>query len=195
MYKKLFNILSKAKTQKAKHILIQAFFSTTIFIFLSTAQAHENVVVVPLNGDDVLLPLDLSPTARISRVSPIIVNYIVNTFTVTDRVTQLVWQRSDDDQPRTWNEAWDYCANLNILGNTDWRLPNVTELQSLIDYSLEDGPMISFVFDNTKSSGYWTATNSVLSFPPAQNAWIVRFQDGLILPSSANNVRFVRCVI
>ena len=35
-------------------------------------------------------------------------------------------------QPSTWEEAVQYCANLTELGYSDWRLPTVDELRTLI---------------------------------------------------------------
>lgn len=39
---------------------------------------------------------------------------------------------------RAWSNAVDYCNGMNAgagtHGYTDWRLPNVREMQSLVDY-------------------------------------------------------------
>ena len=62
--------------------------------------------------------------------------------TVTDEQTGLMWAKNADlaGGALTWNDAIDFANSLS-LGNegcgsnyTDWRLPNVKELQSLIDY-------------------------------------------------------------
>ena len=55
--------------------------------------------------------------------------------TVTDLNTGLVWQKSPDFQTlRTWNQAVTYAASLVLAGKSDWRLPTVKELYSLIDF-------------------------------------------------------------
>ena len=37
-----------------------------------------------------------------------------------------------------WQDALNSCKNLDFAGYTDWRLPNVRELLSLIDYGSHD---------------------------------------------------------
>ena len=73
--------------------------------------------------------------------------YGVNAFvnngdgTITDTATGLMWAQDDSgtDAPEglTWEEALVYVEEQNAagyLGYSDWRLPNVKELQSLVDY-------------------------------------------------------------
>ena len=55
--------------------------------------------------------------------------------TVSDALTGLVWQQADDGQTRDWPGALAYCESLILAGQDDWRLPNVKELQSIVDYS------------------------------------------------------------
>jgi len=67
--------------------------------------------------------------------------------TVTDTCTGLMWQKetadvsgdgkSDDADQLYWQDALKYCENLSFGGHTDWRLPNVRELASIIDYGRE----------------------------------------------------------
>jgi hypothetical protein len=56
--------------------------------------------------------------------------------TVTDRLTGLMWAQ-DVQQIQglmDWDSALIKCNGLVLAGYTDWRLPNIRELQSLIDY-------------------------------------------------------------
>ena len=64
--------------------------------------------------------------------------------TVTDTCTRLMWQqdtadvngdglRNEGDQP-PWCSALAYCEDLELAGHDDWRLPNITELQSIVDH-------------------------------------------------------------
>lgn len=55
--------------------------------------------------------------------------------TISDLATGLMWQMADDGQTRDWEEALDYSEELTLAGYTDWRLPNVKELQSIVDYT------------------------------------------------------------
>ncbi|MEA2029129.1 MAG: DUF1566 domain-containing protein [Campylobacterota bacterium] len=67
--------------------------------------------------------------------------------TVTDNVTSLVWQQSPDttgdgvidaSDKLTQSAAVSYCANLTLGGQSDWRLPDIKTLYSLMDFSGED---------------------------------------------------------
>ena len=55
--------------------------------------------------------------------------------TVDDRTTDLEWQKVDDGQRRNWRQALAYCQGLSLGGHHDWRLPNVKELETIVDYN------------------------------------------------------------
>lgn len=58
--------------------------------------------------------------------------------TVLDRATGLVWSREDSGKAMDWKQALAWVAGMNArrhLGFDDWRLPDVKELQSLVDYT------------------------------------------------------------
>ncbi len=79
--------------------------------------------------------------------------------TVVDEATGLQWQRVGGDYPATWSDAHAYVADLNahgFAGASDWRLPTVDELVSL----LERPPVmrdfcLPQVFDPSRST-LWT---------------------------------------
>jgi serine/threonine-protein kinase len=55
--------------------------------------------------------------------------------TVTDRDTDLVWQKGQAPERMTWSEAQRYILQLNqedFAGHSDWRLPTHQELSTLI---------------------------------------------------------------
>lgn len=54
-----------------------------------------------------------------------------STTTVGDPTTYLVWQKTDDNNKRNWNEAITYCDNLTLNGYNNWRLPSRDELKAL----------------------------------------------------------------
>jgi len=54
--------------------------------------------------------------------------------TITDISTGLMWQKTSSSG-KTWEGALAYCEGLNLGSNTDWRLPTIKELRSLVDYS------------------------------------------------------------
>jgi serine/threonine protein kinase len=69
------------------------------------------------------------------------VRYVTNDFqangngTVADKATGLLWQQEGSVFPVTWQEAHGYIAQLNqkdFCGYSDWRLPTVDELMTLL---------------------------------------------------------------
>ena len=89
--------------------------------------------------------------------------YGVNDFenngdgTVTDHATGLMWSQADKGEGLLWADALAYAENSELAGYDDWRLPNVKELQSIVDYSYSPtatdpdavGPAIDPIFDCT----------------------------------------------
>ena len=70
--------------------------------------------------------------------------YGVNSFTnngdgtITDLSTGLMWARTDNGSGLLWSNAlaWVQARNAaNYLGHSDWRMPNVKELQGIVNYS------------------------------------------------------------
>ena len=138
--------------------------------------------------------------------------------TVTDLNTGLVWEKlSDDgtvhdrDNLYTWADAFAvHVAALNFTnfaGHRDWRLPNVRELESIVNYQASN-PIVSSAFNTNCAPGcsattcsctalgnYWSSTSSVSS--PAR-AWFVSFRYGTVdafSPSgSKSSAAFVRAV-
>ncbi len=55
--------------------------------------------------------------------------------TITDNATGLMWIQNDNGTGVVWKDALSYAENLTYAGYSDWRLPDVKELQSIVDYS------------------------------------------------------------
>jgi alpha-tubulin suppressor-like RCC1 family protein/formylglycine-generating enzyme required for sulfatase activity len=116
--------------------------------------------------------------------------------TVRDDLTGLIWQRSQSaNSSNTWADANDYCAALTTGNQVDWRLPNVQELRSLVDYGRSDPAIDLDVFPGTASKRYWTS----LTIPnAADRAFTVNFDTGQDWfrdknPTAPSN-EYVRCV-
>ncbi len=146
--------------------------------------------------------------------------------TITDKVTGLMWEKKSDDgglhdkdNAYPWSSSgtdtiWDWLDDVNAEGgkgfarHRDWRIPNVRELQSIVDYEIASpGPTVASAFNTncingstvftgscTAAAVYWSSStyvgNSVL-------AWVVDFTGGSVLNGDLvgkNNARRVRAV-
>ncbi|MBI5192612.1 MAG: DUF1566 domain-containing protein, partial [Nitrospirae bacterium] len=111
--------------------------------------------------------------------------------TVTDNLTGLIWTQ-DGNAPgpatcstavwKTWQDALNYVACLNTnsyLGYSDWRLPNVNELRSMMHVGQSDSSvwLNSQGFNNVQSITYWSSSSSA-SYP--SNAWVVGLWVGYV---------------
>ncbi len=130
-------------------------------------------------------------------------SYGVNDFvdnndgTVTDNATGLMWQQADSEIGLDWPAALEYAKNATIGGYSDWRLPNVKELQSIVDYTRSPsasnadnlGPAIDTDYFQTTElpSGttnyspdygyFWTSTSAYFGGDSSEYyyAWYVAF--------------------
>ncbi|MGR5500523.1 DUF1566 domain-containing protein [Vibrio sp. DNB22_10_4] len=68
--------------------------------------------------------------------------------TVTDKATGLTWQQGDSQQGMDWFSGIQYCENLELAGKSDWRMPNIKELQSIVDYSRSPDTTSSAAIDS-----------------------------------------------
>ena len=127
--------------------------------------------------------------------------------TITDKSTGLVWEKLTGDEKihdvrnlYTWSEAFAKIAALNktpcFAGHCDWRLPNINELRTLVDYGRVN-PAIDPEFNNppmdsfTQSSIYWSSTTA--QGAPGE-AWFVLFIEGHVSPDDKSFSYYVRAV-
>ena len=57
-----------------------------------------------------------------------------NNGTISDKATGLMWTQTDSGKGLNWQQALKYAEDSTFAGYSDWRLPNVKELQSIVDY-------------------------------------------------------------
>jgi len=83
---------------------------------------------------------------------------------ITDSNTKLQWQDQylDAQKDLNWTQALDYCEALSLDNHSDWRLPNINELESIMDRTV-----IPSVDTNTFTTikklltiVYWSSTSS-----------------------------------
>jgi len=118
--------------------------------------------------------------------------FVATNGTVADTLTTLEWQQVDDDAYRTQDVARTYCNGLTLGGSSDWRLPTVKELLTLVNHELTpSSPSIEPVFTGTDNEVYWSTTPLAGS---ASKAWGVFFGPGEATNGSVSNAARVRCV-
>lgn len=123
--------------------------------------------------------------------------------TVTDASTGLMWmqcslgQSGEDCSQSTatthnWQEALAQAINTNYAGHSDWRLPNIRELLSLVEVSCYL-PSINITFfpNRLGSRPYWSS--SILA-SDANKAWSVNFGSGNASSNYRDDNRYVRLV-
>jgi hypothetical protein len=121
--------------------------------------------------------------------------------TVTDNNTGLMWIKDHDamgtvggvdwSSPMTWDDAIDNCEALDYAGHTDWRLPNIKELMSIVDYEVYSPAINQTYFPNAQSGVYWSGTTYA---DWTDGAWDVGFGDGYVGVDVKGGVGYVRPV-
>ncbi len=114
--------------------------------------------------------------------------------TVTDTKTGLMWKRCGEGQ--VWNSVTDGCDGsivgytwkaaleqvqaINNMGGfagyTDWHLPNVKELQSIVERQCYSPAINLTIFPNT-SNTFWTSS-IILGYGSRYQASIIEFSNG-----------------
>jgi hypothetical protein len=172
--------------------LFSGFFGVLLLLTPLTVLAQTKVVVIPLEAEHTgpLAPVPktgqtLSMGERddgalqkgVQWPSP---RFIDNgNGTVADKLTGLIWLRNANRfGPKSWPEALSDCNGLSAgsSGLTDgskvgdWRLPNIRELLSLVDYG-KTGPCLpeGHPFDGVNSNAYWSSTYR------DYDSWVVSF--------------------
>jgi hypothetical protein len=107
---------------------------------------------------------------------------------VTDSVTGLIWLKNAGCfSPVTWFDA---LAQVNALGSGacgladasapgEWRLPNINELESLVDVSASNPALTpGNPFTGISPAIYWSSTSYFGGESGSSNAWAIRLSDG-----------------
>lgn len=112
--------------------------------------------------------------------------------TISDSVTGLMWQKTNGGG-MNWEAALTYCEGLGLAGHSDWRLPNIKDLASIVDYTKSSPAIDTSYFPGTSQVYYWTSTTNV---PYPVGAWAVDFMNGWVfwLEKVEDSIIDVRCV-
>ncbi|WP_298221036.1 DUF1566 domain-containing protein [Flavobacterium sp.] len=111
--------------------------------------------------------------------------------TITDNLTQLIWQKTPNSTAQTWENALVYADNLSLANASDWRLPNIKELQSLNDESRTNPSTNTVFFPAIGVHNYWSST----SLPnQTTKAWYWNTQFGITTYDVKSNTNYVICV-
>jgi hypothetical protein len=96
--------------------------------------------------------------------------------TITDTLLNLMWSKATlSDKCIKHAAAEKICAELDLAGHADWRLPTVEELFALADRTQKEPAIDTEAFPATKSDWYWSSTIS--AWAPSC-AWFVYFDLG-----------------
>jgi len=117
--------------------------------------------------------------------------------TISDLSTGLMWAKDgngpgcNNGETLVWEDAVDFAEALEFAGYDDWYLPEIKELETIVDYSAVEPAINATYFPNTQSDGYWSSTTYV-AYPGA--AWYVHFGDGFVDFVVKTYTYYVRCV-
>ena len=109
-------------------------------------------------------------------------------LSVFDNVTGLMWAKSatgaggNNGASFAWSRALEWAVGLTFDGYSDWRIPNVTELQSIM---VRDASMryVNTAYFSAISGTYWTSTSTSTSY-----AMTVSFSTGAVSSAVKTNL-------
>lgn len=105
---------------------------------------------------------------------------------VYDAATKLTWQQEVTGASYQWRDATAYCAGLS----GGWRLPSMTELQTLVDDTKPNSTIDPTAFPHSPVAVFWTS--SPVAGQPY--AWGVDFTRGTTINPDVTTPYRVRCV-
>jgi hypothetical protein len=99
-----------------------------------------------------------------------------NNGTIKDNLTGLTWQQTPNSDTLSWENALTYAEGLTLGSFSDWRLPNIKELESINDEKLVNPSVSTSYFPAIGSKRYWSST----SLPnQTTRAWYLFTQFGI----------------
>ena len=135
--------------------------------------------------------------------------FTISDNTIIDNTTNLEWQRCRlgttwdasansclddgiaDNDAYTWEQALEAAASNELNGASDWRLPNIKELASIVEEACYNPAINLELFPNTPSDGFWSSSPYA---DGSGGAWSVYFDDGNDSYTNRDNSEYVRLV-
>ncbi|MDH5547048.1 MAG: DUF1566 domain-containing protein [Gammaproteobacteria bacterium] len=129
--------------------------------------------------------------------------------TVTDLKTGLMWKQCVEGMTAQgttacvgtaltfgWQSALQQVQVVNgdpsqNLGYSDWRMPNIKELQTIVERQCDSPAINQAVFPNDPGTYTWSSTSNKI---PANGAWRTGFDTGNAISSGLSNLTNIRLV-
>jgi hypothetical protein len=130
--------------------------------------------------------------------SPITTTFAVAHFTdngdgtIKDNYTGLTWQKNTSTTPMNWEGALAYAKTVTMGGKSDWRLPNIKELQSLNDVSRVKPSINKTFFPNIVTSAFYWSSTSQYKTPAI--AWEMNTDYGVVTYDDKSVNKYVMLV-
>lgn len=174
------------------------FIFLTLFVFLISTWAYAGIVELPQTGqitcyDEPGNLISCTGTgqdgefrAGVEWPNP---RFTISGDCLIDNLTGLMWPQNGDlpNSGMNWEQAINYANNLDLCGYTDWWLPNIRELESLVN---SEEPYIatwlnSQGFYNVQQEHYWSSTS--YPDPGYVRKWTVSMDYGFSSTRDKNN--------
>jgi len=165
--------ISTSTYQEMEGVMMRRrFFTITIgLLVLGGLLGATNVSGVPADVPGVIQKPDIA----LAGAQRFVILPALNNDGVLDNETGLVWEKSPQTASARWSVARRTCVEKNIGGQKGWRLPSLSELQSLVDLSIAPpGPTLppGHPFLAVQSAVYWSETRAGDN---PSGAWAVHF--------------------
>lgn len=118
--------------------------------------------------------------------------YVKSDNVVIDITKNIMWQDNIDvvEYKSGWTLAKEYCNSLTLNGFTDWKLPTISELQTIVNVK-KTKPAIFEEFKYIEHTSYWSRSQDITN---DAYAWYVGFKTGATFKDSKDYDCYVRCV-
>jgi hypothetical protein len=203
---------------RTETILIAIFFITSVVFAGPIPDTGQNQSYTDINGEDSDYLINPQTLTKLDHSGNALSALAETWSMVRDEVTGLIWEIKKIDgtiQDKSKMYSWydpndltnggyagtnangtdvnDYIRTLNSQiygGFSDWRLPDINELATLLNMNQDDGIQVKF-FPNTMQGGYWTSTTYAGN---SQKAWYISFVTGKNAYDDKSRSLYVRAV-